>query len=220
MLKTRIVPNDLILALNTKLSTVPCVYIEYLPPTPTFSSILRSAVFEIEGYEISEMHRMITDWPLNCQKACRIHRIFTPKGHFLSVSPIRPAVSWYKVVENRKCTEWLQSELWLNCQKYTCTLYTLNTYPRMPKYRSLLLDDPWLVFEMTAVFCFPFILQEWTWNFRETIFKKWTLKISKKSNSTFARTLEKKIKEQFGIIWKRLEGGVAFWHFSYKRVPC
>ncbi len=119
MLKTRIVPNDLILALNTKLSTVPCVYIEYLPPTPTFSSILRSAVFEIEGYEISEMHRMITDWPLNCQKACRIHRIFTPKGHFLSVSPIRPAVSWYKVVENRKCTEWLQSELWLNCQKYT-----------------------------------------------------------------------------------------------------
>ncbi len=55
------------------------------------------------------------------------HLILTPKPQFSSVSLSRQLFSRYQIVENQKCTEWLQTDL--EHLPVKSTLYTLNTYP-------------------------------------------------------------------------------------------
>ena len=73
-----------------------------------------------------------------------------------------------------------------------------------------------LVFQIIEVFGFPI---GYNGEFQKFV-KNQKLKISKIPNSSFVRTIEKKIQEKFGNIQKWFEGGVAFWSFGSYRVPC
>ena len=77
------------------------------------------------------MHRTTPHWTLNSQK-CSVYTKYLPKKpKFQSVSLYDQQFSRYKVAENRKCTEWPQTDLKHLTVK--STLHTLNTYPMRPK---------------------------------------------------------------------------------------
>ncbi len=83
----------------------------------------------VKGHQKSEMHRMTPNWTWTLSS--QTYSIYT------KYLPLRPKVSSvllydhpfprYKFAENRKCTEWPQTELEHLTGK--STLYTLNTYP-------------------------------------------------------------------------------------------
>ena len=64
---------------------------------------------------------------LTSQVSC-IHWILIPEPKFHSDSLYDQPFSRYKIVENRKCTEWPQNNLKFLTVK--STLYTLNTHPK------------------------------------------------------------------------------------------
>ncbi len=86
------------------------------------------------------MHWMTPNWiwTLSSQKYF-IHTICLPlRPKFCSVLLYKwsfPRYNMYKVGENRKCTEWPQTELEHLTVKNT--LYTLNTYPWRPNFGPL-----------------------------------------------------------------------------------
>ncbi len=91
---------------------------------------LRVAVPEIQARPKSEMHRMIPKWTwtLNSQKySIYTNYILTPEVQISVRFAMNQRFSRYKVVGNRKCTEWQQNELEHLTVKRT--LYALYTYP-------------------------------------------------------------------------------------------
>ena len=138
-------------ALNTSWSKV------YIPNTyPEVQILVRfaiwSAVSKIQGCRKSEMHQVTSDWPytfkcqrtlytlstwkcaelpwtLNGQKYHVCTTYLSPEVQIMVCFALRPAVSRYRVVENRKqigkCNEWPQDELKHLAVK--STQYTVNT---------------------------------------------------------------------------------------------
>ena len=122
---------------------------------------------------------------------------YHPSPKFSSVSLYNQPFSRYKIVENRKCTEWPQNELETWAVK--STLYALNTYPWGPNFTPF--HSTVAPFWVNRSFWFSYMLRWWTWTFqtKQKIIKNWKLKISKLPNRFF---FENHWEENSGEVWK------------------
>ncbi len=85
------------------------------------------------GCRKSEMHWIASAWlwTLNCQNILYTLNYLRLRRKFSSVSLYNHSFWRFKVVENRKCTEWPQTDLeHLKKLAVESILYTLNAYPR------------------------------------------------------------------------------------------
>ena len=119
-------------------------YTEYLPPRHKFHSIsLYDHLFS--RYKVDKSQKC-TEWlqALNCQKYLAYIEYSPLRSEYHSVLFYEQPLSRYKiVVENRKCTEWLQNDFKHLTVK--STLHTLNTHnwdPNFTPFRSTVARFP------------------------------------------------------------------------------
>ncbi len=175
----------------------------------SLSFALQPEGFKIQGFE----NRKCTKWPQNDLKHLSVKSTLCtlnthPEAQISPRFALWPAgfeiQGFQKSEMHRMTPEWSKA---LNCPKYT--VYNEDSPPKAQISLRFALRS--LIFHIIEVFGFPI----WYNGEIPKIVKNCKLKISKLQNSTFVRTIEKKIQKKFDKIQKLLEGGVAFWSFSY-----